>query len=372
VQNCNNSRLELIDGFYEVVKRLERQRSKSFKVVLNEGYKKMGQISFLLPYDLLDYFEHEITVSRGRCETSELSTIILENKRNHHEQLLLLLASPHGSKNKSPRRGPALSVGLDGRQGQIQSGREKTESSRSDVSRFASGRAFCIFCRFRDSQLHKRCDFIGCPKEHLQEVDMGDNSFGSMPIHSADVELWSRQIKVTLDSLDANAKKLLGLYKMAVVHIFNRFFDDLKTITNALTEDEKKSEENSLNMEYFNSEMYQDIVDDIAEQYTCDVADLQKLWNSVTGYMETNIKNTYTFLNGSAHLWDGHFARVNDGKAVILEDLRLLIARNDKAAQEYEKKIYKILDKMREQSTIPKLDKDLDELNKFLDSVGKL
>jgi hypothetical protein len=61
VQNCNNSRLELIDGFYDVVKRLERQRSKSFKVVLNEGYKKMGQISFLLPYDLLDYFEHEIT-----------------------------------------------------------------------------------------------------------------------------------------------------------------------------------------------------------------------------------------------------------------------------------------------------------------------
>jgi hypothetical protein len=144
VQNCNNSRLELIDGFYEVVKRLERQRSKSFKVVLNEGYKKMGQISFLLPYDLLDYFEHEITVSRGRCETSELSTIILENKRNHREQLLLLLASPHGSKDTSSRRGPVLSVGLDGRQGQIQSGREKTESSRSDVSRFASGRAFCI------------------------------------------------------------------------------------------------------------------------------------------------------------------------------------------------------------------------------------
>ncbi|KAH0822120.1 hypothetical protein GEV33_000671 [Tenebrio molitor] len=163
VQNCNNSRLELIDGFYEVVKRLERQRSKSFKVVLNEGYKKMGQISFLLPYDLLDYFEHEITKINEITMNNYYyySRVHTDLKTKAQDEVRLLALDLMDAKDRYRVAAKKLKV------------RE-----------------------VMDSQLHKRCDFIGCPKEHLQEVDMGDNSFGSMPIHSADVELWSRQIKV--------------------------------------------------------------------------------------------------------------------------------------------------------------------------------
>ncbi|KAH0821593.1 hypothetical protein GEV33_001198 [Tenebrio molitor] len=163
VQNCNNSRLELIDGFYDVVKRLERQRSKSFKVVLNEGYKKMGQISFLLPYDLLDYFEHEITKINEITMNNYYyySRVHTDLKTQAQDEVRFLALDLMDAKDRYRVAAKKLKV------------RE-----------------------VMDSQLHKRCDFIGCPKEHLQEVDMGDNSFGSMPIHSADVELWSRQIKV--------------------------------------------------------------------------------------------------------------------------------------------------------------------------------
>ena len=88
--------------------------------------------------------------------------------------------------------------------------------------------------------------------------------------------------------------------------------------------------------------------------------------------MESNIENTYFFLNGTSHLWDPHFARVQEFTQLVFQDLRLVIEKHDQAACSFDKKINTTLDKLREDSTIEKLNEHLREANKFTDSIGKL
>lgn len=45
--------------------------------------------------------------------------------------------------------------------------------------------------------------------------------------------------------------------------------------------------------------------------------------------MHTDLKETYQFLKGAAHLWDRHFERVKQTQLLVLEDLELTIAKND-------------------------------------------
>lgn len=88
--------------------------------------------------------------------------------------------------------------------------------------------------------------------------------------------------------------------------------------------------------------------------------------------MESNIEFTTTFLNCSAHLWDKHFARTDEMKSLMLEDLKNVIAKHERISMNFQKKNYTALDKLREAATVPKLAKNLKDVYKILDSIGKL
>lgn len=88
------------------------------------------------------------------------------------------------------------------------------------------------------------------------------------------MDQWSKKIQTNLESLDINAKKLINLYKQAVVHIFERFFNDLKTLATTLTQEDDQSNFR-LNFDNLEGDLYKSIVTEVAELYTCDIAELQ-------------------------------------------------------------------------------------------------
>ncbi|RZC35472.1 uncharacterized protein BDFB_000525, partial [Asbolus verrucosus] len=308
IETYQNDRLRVLDRFHETLQNLERKRSNSFKSILNQCYKNMQKISFLMPSELLEYFENEIL---------NINIITLNNYYYYS---------------------------------QVQS---DLKLQTEDYIRMLLIELMDIEDKYK----------IAVKKVRVRGlVDIKYVDYGNFFDADNEVDICKGG--------NCNAKKLVSLYKMAVVNIFNRFFEELQRITDALIEESKSVEVQDIS--YINSEVYQPIIEEITQQYTCEAADLQNLWNSITLYMESNIKNTYLFLKGSAHLWEPHFARINECQVLILQDLKNIITKNDKVAQIFEKKINTAVDKLRQESILSKLNQHLAEANKVLDSVGKL
>ncbi|KYB25095.1 hypothetical protein TcasGA2_TC031381 [Tribolium castaneum] len=335
VQDLNNRRLAIIDQFYDKLQDLEKKRLRFFKRVFNEAYRKTGKINHLLPYDLAYFFDQEIT------KTNEISLSNYGHYAQIHTDLKL----------------------------QIQEEIRVFFLNLHDLKE-----------RHKVAVTNMRWKEVIVPREHVIEttklpfLGFGDPNYAdvTLPMTATDLAQWEQGIQTTLESLDANAKKLISLYKMAVLQIFNRFFDDMKVITNTLT-DESDQASNHLNLEAISSEpYYKSLLVDVAELYTCDIAELQNLWTNITTYMESNINNTNIFLKNSAHLWDNHFARTDEIKKLVLKEMTNLIEKHHKLAQNFEKKMYNALDKLREGSSTAKLNKHLKEVNKFLDATGNL
>lgn len=58
-----------LSSYHEYLKELERIRSEAYKEILRTAYKKLHNISFLLPYELQEFFEKEILVSDTFLQT---------------------------------------------------------------------------------------------------------------------------------------------------------------------------------------------------------------------------------------------------------------------------------------------------------------
>ena len=105
--------------------------------------------------------------------------------------------------------------------------------------------------------------------------DLNEPSFATgLPLTADDVGIWSKHIQKTLDELDSNSRKLINMYKAAVIHSFNRLFEQMKNVMNVLLEDEPASTILS-DTTYLKDDMYKDIANDIAQTYQCDMADLK-------------------------------------------------------------------------------------------------
>ncbi|XP_044262953.1 uncharacterized protein LOC123010272 isoform X2 [Tribolium madens] len=336
IQDLNNRRLRIIDQFYDKLQALEKKRLTFFKGVFNEAYRKTGKICHLLPYDLAYYFDQEISKINeiSMSNYGHYAQMHTDLKLQIQEEIPVFLINSHDAKE-----------------------RHKMAVTNMKWKEVMPPR--------------ERNNIIESTK--LPFLALGDPSYAqvSLPLSATDLEMWEQRIQKTLESLDVTAKKLISLYKIAVLQIFNRFFDDLKLITNALTEEDNQLN-NRLTLESITSGPYKSILLDVAELYTCDIAELQNLWTNITTYMETNINNTNTFLKNSAHLWDNHFARTDEIKELVLKDLTNLIEKHNKLAQTFEKKMNNSLDKLREGSSVAKLNKHLRDVNKFLDLTGNL
>lgn len=53
---------ETVNTFYEFLQRTEKSRIRSYKYILKEAYNKLIEVSYMLPYDLQKFFEHELLV----------------------------------------------------------------------------------------------------------------------------------------------------------------------------------------------------------------------------------------------------------------------------------------------------------------------
>lgn len=51
-----------LSSFHNYLRELESNRSESYKEILRTAYQKLHNISFLLPYELQEFFENEILV----------------------------------------------------------------------------------------------------------------------------------------------------------------------------------------------------------------------------------------------------------------------------------------------------------------------
>lgn len=65
------------------------------------------------------------------------------------------------------------------------------------------------------------------------------------------------------------------------------------------------------------------------------------LWDKQISNLQNKIKSTSAFLHGCAHLFDLHQKRTRDIQTTILEELKKVIDKNNKASQVREPSTYK-------------------------------
>lgn len=53
---------DAINPFYEFLQQTEKSRIHSYKHILKDAYNKLIEVSYMLPYDLQKFFEHELLV----------------------------------------------------------------------------------------------------------------------------------------------------------------------------------------------------------------------------------------------------------------------------------------------------------------------
>lgn len=88
IQEFHEQHLDKIKEFYEYLMRLERTRCYHFKIILRSCFEDLHEVSFKLPKELQEIFEHrilninQITLSNLRCYHDICTTLQLQGENS--------------------------------------------------------------------------------------------------------------------------------------------------------------------------------------------------------------------------------------------------------------------------------------------------
>lgn len=88
IQDLHRGYADDVEDLYEYLLRLERSRCYHFKNILRGSFEDLHRISFKLPKDLQDMFEHkimhinQITLSNLRCYNDICATLQLQSENS--------------------------------------------------------------------------------------------------------------------------------------------------------------------------------------------------------------------------------------------------------------------------------------------------
>lgn len=138
----------------------------------------------------------------------------------------------------------------------------------------------------------------------------------------------------------------------------------MQTIFDNLTEDLKLCASSSFYSTFL--EIYKPLINELSKNHSLEEKDLLELWTQHTDHMTNNLKDSFDFLKDLSGLWNGHFERLKDTKFIVKANLGSLMNKNDQVLLVHDKKLNLLVDKLRQESTEAKLDKNLADISKDL------
>ncbi|KAK4881170.1 hypothetical protein RN001_004489 [Aquatica leii] len=337
-----------VNEFYCDLQDLEKLRTQSFKKVLKYEYSELHKISYHLPYDLQKYFEekilsiNQIVLNNLRCyaDLQQNLLIQIENKNKiHFQQFNNIYSTWKHIKKKE------LLIKLN----QMTLLRSEVE-----VAMLNSGQGQTTSSMF----LRKE-----------QDMEQMISLKSPLPLTTSQVDVWSKSTQETIDSLDYCARKLMSLYKLAVVQVFNGYFEQLEHVRDEMG---RGSLIDSEELNLLNLEICKPTIESVTRQYSNELFKLEDEWGSVITKLQHKLKTTYVFLRHAGTVWDDHFDRIKDLKSIILQDLQALIAQNDKWQNVHEMELAVAIDSLRQAHSPSYLDALLKTAFKKIDDMQNI
>ncbi|KAG5877138.1 hypothetical protein JTB14_027381 [Gonioctena quinquepunctata] len=338
------NQLETVDGLYNKLLSIEKNRSTTFKSILKQTKEELLTIAHELPMTVEDFFGNELV-----C----INQITMSNHQNYAElQRDLKLQVNKDMKIWSEELLEVKEVLKDLLKVMVRKSVIKiTSNLKQDMSSYVSGDLTREIIKIRS--LHSA---------------MAWNMDDGVPVSTDDVEKWLKDVQKTLASLDLGAKNIIKLYKSIIIILFNRFFSELEDLKKIMM---KTGIVNTDEIEEFQSEIYTPTIDELNAKFEDDFAYLQDVWGNTLNTMKDTTNETYQFLKSAAFLWDNHFHRIKELQKIVLNDLAKMVGKNIKAAGVFEVEINITMEKLRQGSNENKLEKLLAEAAAVLNNLEK-
>ncbi|KAF2889856.1 hypothetical protein ILUMI_16317 [Ignelater luminosus] len=336
-----------IEQFYIFLQDLEKLRANKFKEVLKTAYARLHEISYQLPYEVQQYFEHEIL---------RINQIILNNLRCYADLQLQLNLKAENNNRLQMQSYEALRT-------KWRDIKKKDALIKLNEQQLIQADREALLLNTKDG---KTASKLFLAKEHTMEAIW--TKLSPLPITSEDVDTWSRNMQETVTGLDNCARKLINVYKIAIVQVFNGYFEELQQLTENMLE---MGLVDTAEISVLSLDVCKPTIQYATRQYSSDLDSLETLWESIITNLQQKLQTTYIFLHNAAHLWDLHFERLREAKRIVLKDLQNVIQKNNKATQDQEINLNITLDILRQAPDEDKLEQALDEVNNILDTLKK-
>ncbi|KAF5299349.1 hypothetical protein FQA39_LY02522 [Lamprigera yunnana] len=336
----------LINQFYNFLKNLEKSRTQSYKELLRYEYKELHNISYQLPYEIENYFESKIL---------GINQIVLSNLRWYADLRYNLLFQVENDNR----------LNMQSINGVYSSWTHLKEDSRLKLNEMKLLHSDSECIAYESEPAQKTSKMI------LDTVDATDEMLQtplSLPLSETEIEMWLKEAQNTINSLNLYAQKLIALYKLAVMHMFNGYFEELQDVCNKLDKIDVESEE--LNM--LNLQICEPAIECATKRYSEDFSSLKDEWDLVITKLNQKLQQTYVFLKLVGRLWDNHFERLNSSKDLVLRDLNNMVQNDDKWQSVNEMELAIAIDTLRQAPSREQLEVLLQNAFKKIDALEKV
>ncbi|XP_030748932.1 uncharacterized protein LOC115877010 [Sitophilus oryzae] len=333
---------DLIEAFFKDLNELELEKSQEFKGILKGTYEKLKSISYKSHHEYDEFIEFEIEKVNQEILCNHRTYIDIktqleletENDLKYFIDELKLIKACWTSFIKNQTEEAVSKLKHQTLKDILSSSRNNLDDQESIV-----GEAEKIRSSFNLDLITK--------EETLEE--------------------WLKKLRLNLAVIDQKAQNVITNFKKATIIFFNRFFEELKTVEEALGDIIDREEITSIQCE-----VYTPSLEEIKEKYEIDIKILQKTWNDLVAEMTKSIDETYKLLLLAATLFSKHFSRLKALQLMIYKDVNNTILSNNTNMQACNAKLNVLIDTLRQESTKEKLNKTFGELNKYLGSIEDL
>ncbi|KAK9871189.1 hypothetical protein WA026_011470 [Henosepilachna vigintioctopunctata] len=312
MKQLNDNRLSKIDSFCNFVRKLEAQRSESFKHILKKVYKDMHDNMYLLPYEIQKFFENkiqhlnQITMNNYHCYTE------LEGKlKLQMEEEMKIWFQKLKIYEKIKKRKTNADENLEAAQ-------EADEISGMDVVR-------------------------GKKREIGKKLDEAEANFQDL-------------LQVTSNSLYLRSHHILDIYRTYLTEMMH-------VATNMIRADIVDHSDIQLGFASIHA---------LSVQYDTDEDEIRDIIREgirdITQSLDSNLKN----FSHSTRIFDTYVDRMLEMAELCKKQLYLTLTRNDKATMRMNTNINILVDKLRQDSSENNLDKTMSEIMSIVSNIDAM
>ncbi|KAK5649450.1 hypothetical protein RI129_000479 [Pyrocoelia pectoralis] len=347
IQKIENEPDNALQEFYLHLQDIEKERSKRYKEVLKYEYLELFSISYHSSYELQSYFEHKLL---------NFNQMILNNFRYYLDLQLNLHNKLTNTFNLQNQKISQIYLSW------------RCQRRRSALIKLNKTKLLESGCDYEtlNTEQAKQASNVLLNQQQVMSTMLSQES--EFPICSTDGKRWTNKIQEALNALDTSAKKLISFYKVAVVQVFNGYFEELMDIFEQMADVYDSDNCDEMNM--LTMELCKPPIEFITKRCSTTLNNLEVQWSLVIQNLQKNLQITYAFLRLASGIWDKHFDRVDEIRIAILKEVNEQVEENDRWQNGYEMELTTMLDTLRQASSEIKLQAVLNDVYKKLDILG--